>query len=123
MEVLYAENGQGRHRDASGQPGHRHRADGRDDARDGRLRDDARHPAEPAFRALPIIAVTAKALKDDREKCIAAGASDYLPKPVDTDQLLELCSLAGPVSVSDARNGTACSPDAEDVLEPPRPAS
>jgi CheY-like chemotaxis protein len=49
--------------------------------------------ANPAFRGLPIVAVTAKALKDDRAKCIEAGASDYLPKPVATEKLLDLIRL------------------------------
>jgi len=48
---------------------------------------------QPQFRDLPIIAVTAQALKEDKEKCLAAGASDYLPKPVEQEKLLELCQL------------------------------
>nr|NQU90175.1 response regulator [Bacteroidota bacterium] len=48
---------------------------------------------KPEFKSLPIIALTAKAMKDDHEKCIASGASDYLTKPIDIEKLVSLMNV------------------------------
>jgi CheY-like chemotaxis protein len=61
-----------------------------------RIRSDAR------FARLPIISLTAKAMKGDEEKCLAAGADAYLPKPVDVDRLFELLGSLVARSPADA---------------------
>ncbi len=52
--------------------------------------------AMPGFRALPIIALTAKAMPGDRDKCIEAGCTDFVPKPVDVDRLIHAIKQALP---------------------------
>ncbi|MGB5686201.1 MAG: response regulator, partial [Candidatus Electrothrix sp.] len=49
--------------------------------------------SQPQWKDLPIIALTAKAMKDDRSRCLSVGANDYLAKPVDVDRLLALLRL------------------------------
>ena len=48
---------------------------------------------DPALRDLPVITLTAKAMRDDYEQSLAAGANDYMAKPIDVDKLVSLCRV------------------------------
>jgi CheY-like chemotaxis protein len=61
----------------------------------------------PEYRTLPIVAVTAKAMKGDREKCLESGASDYVAKPIDIDQLLAVLRVQLQNGVEGIANGRA----------------
>ncbi|MFD4634089.1 HAMP domain-containing protein [Streptomyces sp. NPDC058473] len=69
----------------------------------------------PRWQGLPIVALTAKAMPGDREKAISQGATEYVPKPVDVDQLLGVvCALLDPEGEPEGTGGTT-SPDSESV--------
>ena len=69
-------------------PQHRNRPNGHHDAAHGRLRDHPCHQGDRRRQDLPIIAVTGKVVPGEHQRCVEAGANDYVPKPVDTVELL-----------------------------------
>ena len=90
MQVVYAENGRDGIEMLQSTPGHRCRPDGLMMPEMDGYETIAAIRQRDNLRALPIIALTAKAMKGDRENCMDAGASDYIAKPVDPEQLLSL---------------------------------
>jgi signal transduction histidine kinase/CheY-like chemotaxis protein/HPt (histidine-containing phosphotransfer) domain-containing protein len=78
--------------------------------------------ADPRFRTLPIIAMTANAMASDREKCLQAGMNDHIPKPVDPDQLFDVLLRwtrpRGSVAMQEARNklDSVQSPTSDDTV-------
>jgi CheY-like chemotaxis protein len=60
--------------------------------------------AQPTLANLPIIALTAKAMPDDRQRCLEAGANDYITKPIDIDKLLSLLRIWMPTQQTAKRS-------------------